>query len=79
MFVWGELKRGVPNSVWFCIGDIPIYIFFIPTHPYLKTGHTLITSYIHIANLNLIHHAIFEILSGKKCDDDTDNVLLLGV
>ena len=36
MFVWGELKRGVPNSVRFCIGDLPMYIFLIPTHPYLK-------------------------------------------
>ena len=35
MFDWGELKRGVPNSVRFCIGDIPMFIFFIPTHPYL--------------------------------------------
>ena len=35
MFVWGELKLGVPNSVWFCIGDLPMYIFLIPTHPYL--------------------------------------------
>ena len=34
MFVWGELKREVPNSVRFCIGDLPMYIFFIPTHPY---------------------------------------------
>ena len=30
MFVWGELKRRVPNSVRFCIGDIPIYIFKRP-------------------------------------------------
>ena len=34
MFVWGALKRGVPNSVRFCIDDFPMYIFFIPTHPY---------------------------------------------
>ena len=33
MFVWGVLKRGIPESVWFCIGDLPMYIFFIPTHP----------------------------------------------
>ena len=34
MFVWGVLKRGVPESVRFCIDDLPMYIFFIPTHPY---------------------------------------------
>ena len=33
MFVWGVLKHGVPKSVRFCIGDLPMYIFFIPTHP----------------------------------------------
>ena len=31
MFVLGVLKCGVPNSVQFCTGDLPIYI---PTHPY---------------------------------------------
>ena len=36
MFVWGVLKRGIPESVRFCIDDLPMYIFFIPTHPYLK-------------------------------------------
>ena len=35
MFVWGLLKRGIPESVRFCIGDLPMYIFFIPTHPYI--------------------------------------------
>ena len=40
--------------------------------------HTLNTSYIDIPNMNLIHDAIFEILSGK-CYDDTHNVLLLRV
>ena len=35
MFVWGLLKRGIPESVRFCIGDLPMYIFFIPTHPYM--------------------------------------------
>ena len=34
MFVWGVLKLGVPNSVRFCMGDLPMYIFFIPPHPY---------------------------------------------
>ena len=42
-------------------------------------GHTLRTSYMHMQNWNLIHHAIFEILSGKDVCNDTDNVLLLGV
>ena len=36
MFVWGVLKRGIPESVRFCIGDLPMYIFFIPTHPYFS-------------------------------------------
>ena len=27
MFVWGVLKRGIPESVRFCIGDLPMYIF----------------------------------------------------
>ena len=34
MFVWGVLKRGIPESVRFCIGDLPMYIFLcrlIPT------------------------------------------------
>ena len=44
MFVWGVLKRGVPNSVRFCIGDLLIYIFFIPTHPYFHL-------YLLVANL----------------------------
>ena len=34
MFGWDVLKRGVPESVRFYIGDLPIYIFFILTHPY---------------------------------------------
>ena len=34
MFDWGVLKRGVPESVRFCIGDLPMYTFLIPTHPY---------------------------------------------
>ena len=38
MFVWGVLKHGVLNSVQFCIGDLPMYIFFISTHPYLKVS-----------------------------------------
>ena len=36
MFGWGVLKRGVPESVRFCIGDIPMYTFLVPTHPYCK-------------------------------------------
>ena len=27
MFVWGVLKRGIPESVRFCIGDLLMYIF----------------------------------------------------
>ena len=34
MFDWGVLKCRVPESVRFCIGDLPIYTFLIPTHPY---------------------------------------------
>ena len=36
MFDWGALKRGVPESVWFCIDDLPMYTFLIPTHPYCE-------------------------------------------
>ena len=32
MSSWGVLKRGVPKSVRFCIGDLLMYIFLIPTH-----------------------------------------------
>ena len=39
MFDWGVLKRGVPESVRFCIGDLPMYTFLIPTHPYLEVDH----------------------------------------
>ena len=35
MFVWDVLNHSVPESVRFCIGDLPVYIFFIPTHPYI--------------------------------------------
>ena len=27
MFVWDVLKHGVPESVQFCIDDLPMYIF----------------------------------------------------
>ena len=27
MFLWGVLKRRIPESVRFCIGDLPMYIF----------------------------------------------------
>ena len=27
MFVLGVLKHGIPESVRFCIGDLPMYIF----------------------------------------------------
>ena len=30
MFVWSLLKRGIPGLVWLCIGNLPMYIFFIP-------------------------------------------------
>ena len=41
MFVRGLLKRGIPESVRFWIGDLSMYIFFIPTHPYYcaSMGH----------------------------------------
>ena len=29
MFGWGVLKHGVPKSVQFCIGDLPMYIFLV--------------------------------------------------
>ena len=36
MFVWGVLKRGIPESVRFCIGDLPMYIFLCRLIPKLK-------------------------------------------
>ena len=29
MFIWDVLKHRVPKSVRFCIGDLPMFIFFI--------------------------------------------------
>ena len=37
MFVWGVLNRGIPESVRFFIGDLPMYIFLcrlIPSSNY---------------------------------------------
>ena len=31
MFGWGVLRR--TESVWFCIGDLTMYRFLVPTHP----------------------------------------------
>ena len=53
MFVWDELKRGVPESVRFCIGDLPMYIFFIPTHLYLKL---VVLLGKHIGTLMFVHN-----------------------
>ena len=33
MFDWDVLKRGVPESVMFCIGKFLMSTFVIPTHP----------------------------------------------
>ena len=43
MFVYGLLKRRVPELVRFSIGDLPMYTFLILTHPYLPrhTYHTV--------------------------------------
>ena len=35
MFDWAVLKRRVPELVQFCIGDLPMYTFLVPTPPYL--------------------------------------------
>ena len=45
---------------------INISMLLVGVWGHLKTGHTLSTSYIHMPNMNLIHDAIFEILSGKE-------------
>ena len=42
MLSWGVLNCGVPESVWFGIGDFPIYKFFIPTHLYHVVTNLLI-------------------------------------
>ena len=36
MFDWDVLKHRIPESVQFYIGDLPMYIFLIPTHPYIR-------------------------------------------
>ena len=46
MFGWGVLECGVIELVWFCIGNLPIFKFFVPTHRYSKqhiyiVGNTL--------------------------------------
>ena len=42
MFVWGVLKHRILESLRFCIGNLPMYIFFILTHPYFEeTGSRL--------------------------------------
>ena len=33
MFDWSVLKHEVPKLVRFCISDLPMYTFFIPTEP----------------------------------------------
>ena len=33
----GVLKRGIPELVRFCIGDLPMYTFLVPTHRYYLT------------------------------------------
>ena len=42
MFDWGALKFGVLESVRFCIGDIPMYTFLVPTHPYSQLDDLVI-------------------------------------
>ena len=32
MFGWGVLKHGVPESIRFCIDDLPMYTFLVLTH-----------------------------------------------
>ena len=49
MFDWGALKRGVPKSVRFCIDDLPMYTFLIPTHPYIKYIATKVISYLTVS------------------------------
>ena len=36
MFGWGEPKYGVPESAQFCIGDLPMYTFWVKTIPNLN-------------------------------------------
>ena len=45
---------------------INISMLLVGVSDHLKSGHTLRTSYIHMPDMNLIHHAIFEIPSGKE-------------
>ena len=52
MFDWGALKRGVPESVRFCIDDLPMYTFLIPTHKC-----ELPLKVLQIANFSQITHS----------------------
>ena len=36
MLGWGVLQCGILESVWFWIGDLPMYTFLVPTHPDFK-------------------------------------------
>ena len=59
MFVWGVLKRGIPESVRFCIGDLPMYIFFIPTHPKWKLTRMRVD---HVKDLWICHGSATDLL-----------------
>ena len=45
---------------------INISMLLVGVKGHLKIGHTLGTSYNHIANLKRIHHVIFEMLPGEE-------------
>ena len=36
MFDWGVLKYRVPESVRFCIVDLSMYTFLVPSHSYYQ-------------------------------------------
>ena len=67
MFDWGILKRGVPKSVRFCIGDLPMFTFFIPTHPYLKVliTHLLLVIEVWDGNQPIENHGLGIFLCGQ--------------
>ena len=62
MFDWGVLKRGVPESVRFCIGDLPMYTFLVPTHPYSKCNSFPITT-------DLLNSENFKVAITQLCHD----------
>ena len=70
MFSWCVLKHGVPESVWFCIGDFPRYTFLVPT--YLK--YQVMCKSPQYVQFIIAEHA----LKGRQNNENLFGVLHLG-